>query len=208
MAAFFAAAAGICSAPSQPRKGLSRFCASHSGFRGLVIRRSIPGLPFQSCFAAFAAVSGRLVIQNQRSSGICSGVGMSAAPKPNRSKVERFVSSRNPSTAEKFPRFPGAPQSRSSFRWGWTAASLVRSKSFSSMPCSPRRFGSSVCGRYSPINWRVKPPPSSGAWMAQASGPLFWNRSCSVPSHSHSSSSPVMSSISFLMLVPRRSSVL
>ena len=122
--------------------------------------------------------------------------------------MERFVSSRNPSTAEKFPRFPGAPQSRSSFRWGWTAASLVRSKSFSSMPCSPHRFGSSVCGRYSPINWRVKPLPSSGAWMVQASGPLFWNRSCSVPSPSHSSSRPVMSSISFLMLVPRRSSVL
>ena len=38
--------------------------------------------------------------------------------------------------------------------------------------------------------------------------PLFWNRSSSVPSHSHSSSSPVISSISFLMLVPRRSSVL
>ena len=99
-------------------------------------------------------------------------------------------------------------QSRSSFRWGWTAARPVRSKSFSWMPCSPHRFGSSVCGRYSPINWRVKPLPSSGAWMAQASGPLFWNRSSSVPSHSHSSSSPVISSISFLMLVPRRSSVL
>ena len=67
--------------------------------------------------------------------------GMSAAPKPNRSKVERFVSSRNPSTAEKFPRFPGAPQSRSSFRWGWTEASLVRSKSFSSMPVSYTHLG-------------------------------------------------------------------
>ena len=38
---------------------------------------------------------------------------------------------------------------------------------------------SSVCGRYSPINCRVKPLPSSGAWMAQASSPLFWNRSSS-----------------------------
>ena len=70
---------------------------------------------------------------------------------------------------------------------GWTAASPLRSKSFSWMPCSSNRFGSSVCGRYSPINWRVKPLPSSGAWMVQASGPLFWNRSCSVSSLSHSS---------------------
>ena len=43
---FTPAAAGICSAPSQPRKGLSRFWASHSAFLGFVIHKSKPSARF------------------------------------------------------------------------------------------------------------------------------------------------------------------
>ena len=58
------------------------------------------------------------------------------------------------------------------------------------------------------MNWIVSRSPSPGACIVQSSIPSFWNRSISVHSPSHSSSSPVMSSISFLMPVSLKSNEL
>ena len=131
-AAFFALAGVICSSPSQERKGLSRFCASHSAFLGFVIQRSRPSfLRFLYSFlTSFAASSGRLSIHNIYSFCSSSGFGTSSAVKPNRSMVVSTSKLLSSDILAKLVSLPGFPQSLSSLSFGYSLKISAISSSF------------------------------------------------------------------------------